>query len=52
METIIYSNNMGEGIILDNGAVLNVNKETPTVAGEILIPGTHTSMSGYFKHSL
>lgn len=52
METIIYSCNMGEGIILEGDAPLLVDKESPTVAHEILMPGTQTSMSGYFKHSL
>ncbi|MCF8428375.1 MAG: hypothetical protein K9I36_16690 [Bacteroidia bacterium] len=52
METILYSHSGGEGIILENDAPLLVRKENPFVAGEILIPGTSTSMSGYFKHSL
>jgi hypothetical protein len=52
METVIYNNKMGEGIILENDAPLLVRNEMPTVANEILIPGTSTSMSGYFKTSL
>jgi hypothetical protein len=52
MKTIIYNNKQGEGIILTNDELLEVRDETPTVAGEILIPGTSTSMSGYFDKSV
>lgn len=52
IETVIFSNNMGEGLILKPGENIEFRKETPLVAGEYLIPGTFTSMSGYFRHSL
>lgn len=52
METILYECNMGEGIILEENERLLIRNESPLVAGEILIPGTITSMSGYFNHPL
>lgn len=52
MDTVIFNRNMGEGLILNNNDVLDVELESPNVANEILVPGTSTSMSGYFKHSL
>lgn len=52
METILFSKNMGEGLILNNNQKPPVKNESPTVGDEILIPGTYTSLSGYFAHSL
>lgn len=52
MKTVIYNQNCGEGIILQNDEVLDVRKESPMVGNEILVPNTFTSMNGYFKHSL
>jgi hypothetical protein len=52
MDTVIFNRNMGEGLILNNDDVLDIEFDSPTVANEILVPGTSTSMSGYFKHSL
>lgn len=52
METILYSDNMGEGLILNNDVEPPVKSESPIVGDEILIPGTFTSLSGYFAHSL
>jgi hypothetical protein len=52
MEQVFYSNNMGQGIIEDTGIELELSQPVIKVAGEILIAGTFTSMSGYFKESL
>jgi len=52
METILYSNSMGEGIILKNDDPLLVRKENRVVNNETLIPGQLTSMSNYFRHPI
>ena len=52
MEEVIYSNNMGEGLILNIGEPLFVKKESVGVAGEILQPETLTTLQGYFKTPL
>lgn len=52
MNTILYSHSMGEGIIIENDEQLSLREESRTVANEILIPGTLTTVSGYFNHPL
>jgi hypothetical protein len=52
MRTIIYSNKMGEGIILEDYTPLIIDPKNVPVASTILIANTYSSMCGYFKHDL
>ena len=52
MEKVLYSKSMGEGIICEGNEILGLSLQSPIVADEILVPGTYTSMSGFFAHSL
>ncbi|MFC4262447.1 hypothetical protein ACFOWM_06145 [Ferruginibacter yonginensis] len=52
MEKVIYSSNMGLGIICEDDEPLPVNNTPINVAGEVLNVGTKTTMSGYFKKPL
>lgn len=52
MEHVFYSNNLGQGIICYNDEPVQLDTTPVNVADEILIPGTFTSMNGYFKESI
>ncbi len=43
---------MGEGIILKDNEPLIIRAESLAVGNEKLIPGSMTSMAGYFKHPI
>lgn len=48
METVIYSHNQGEGIILDEEYELEVEPHTVTLGGSTIKPGDMTTLDGYF----
>lgn len=52
IETLIFSNGCGEGLIINPGQNIEFEPKEMMVADEILIPGRFTSMSGFFKNSL
>ncbi|MBA4304634.1 MAG: hypothetical protein C0424_10455 [Sphingobacteriaceae bacterium] len=52
VSTILYSCNMGEGLILNEGDPKPWRLEKITVAGIELVPGEPSDMAGYFRHPL
>lgn len=49
---VIFSGNMGQGIILKNNERLEFEAITVKVAGQLVVPNEKTTLSGYFTKPL
>lgn len=52
VQTILYSDKMGEGLILNENDPKPFRRESTTVAGHTLVPGEASDLAGYFTMPL